>query len=205
MDSTLMNVVFEVPLWINNGVVSGTYKIFGGVVRDEAGQIIYHLKNYNVIEKVVENTKKINKKVLIGIGSAAVLAAVGGTAYYFYKNYKQKKEKVLNEQLNTVDKNIATYFTRGNFANLTRNDIDDLINSLSTLSNNPQFINIKTDKEFYNKIVEFSKFINQNTSNLALHKQEQILLPEPNNDNKLFDFVNIAIISLNKQKVLLFR
>lgn len=89
---------------------------------------------------------------------------------------------------------------------LTRDDIEELINSLSILINNPEFINIKMNKEFYNKIVEFSRFISQNTFNLALHKQEQILLLEPTSNSSLLDFVNIAIInSLNKQKELLFR
>ncbi len=199
MDNTLINIAFEVPIWVKQGVESGTYKIFGGVVRDNMGQIVLHLK-----EVGLQNTRKLSKKnlpVVIGVG--VTLVAVGGT-YYVYKRFKSKKKQELNQQLTDIDNNINNYFASRGFANLTRDDIQNLIDSLKNVLENPSFHHIKMDKQYYDKIIEFSKCVNQNTCNLALFKKEQVQLPDPRNESTLIEILNIIITSLNKQKQLLF-
>lgn len=198
MDSTLLNISFEVPTWVKQGVDTGEYRIFGGVVRDSMGQIVWHLK-----EVGTQNLKKVNKNNLpIIIGVVTVLAVVGGS-YCLYKKLKSRKEKRLNQQLNAIDENVKNYFS-GNFATLTRADIENLIDSLKAVLNNPTFDHIKTDRQFYCKIIEFSKCVNQNTLNLALHKKMQIQLTEPNTNSNVIDVINIIINGLDKQEKLLF-
>lgn len=39
----VIQVAFEVPTWVQNGITDGSLRILGGVVRNLRGEIVYHL------------------------------------------------------------------------------------------------------------------------------------------------------------------
>jgi len=82
----VIQVFFDIPADIHAEIVKGTLKVFGGVVRDQKGRIVYHLKN---VTKVVGNSP-MNKQLAIGVAvTVGALAAYAG--YIAMKNHKNRK------------------------------------------------------------------------------------------------------------------
>src|SRR5216684_9150983 len=94
-----LTVVFQVPAWIEAGVKSGELGIFGGVVRDNSGRIVYMLK-----EGARLAPRMVKGKIAIAVFG---VAAVAGLGYWAYKRYS-KKGKII-AQLESLDAAILTY------------------------------------------------------------------------------------------------
>lgn len=96
----ITQIAFDIPAPIQTGLDSGTLIRFGGVVRNQAGHIVTHLKevplpkadNSDGINKIVAFAKK-NKYILIGTVFVTTAAAVGIT-YIVVKNKKNQKVKI---------------------------------------------------------------------------------------------------------------
>ena len=79
----MLEVMFDVPDWVEEGVQSGAFQIFGGVIRNSEGEIVCHLK-----EAIAELSKSKTRYVIIGLA----VTAVAGGAYYVYKKVAKKGE-----------------------------------------------------------------------------------------------------------------
>ncbi len=90
-------VAFEIPAAIQKGIDKGIFFRFGGVIRDQAGHIVTHLKEVE-LPKPESSSKKMlefaknNKYILIGTAIATAVAAT--ITYVVVKNKKNEEIKV---------------------------------------------------------------------------------------------------------------
>ena len=116
-----VQVLFDVPPEIMEGLNSGIYKLFGGVVRNAKGEIVYHLKDAlevgeqsqkavrQVAQAAIQEPKAsgllakagafaAKHKVGVGIGIGLVVAAAG---YGIYKLVTSKKDDIDRQEAPT--------------------------------------------------------------------------------------------------------
>lgn len=195
-----LNVQFYVPSYIKQGLMDGTFRLFGGVVRDKGGKIIYHLK-----ETAVKNTKNINKHNLHIILGAAILAGLAIGAFAVYKKFQPKEKIKLKEQVQSLDKNIINYFSKQSFVKLSKEDIETLLKSLVDLKDNPNFKYLELDKKTYDRLKDFCECISKNTRALESAKgfpnlpEREIEYNQP-----LPNLIELITIDLKRQKDILF-
>jgi len=114
-----VQVLFDVPPEIMEGLNSGIYKLFGGVVRNAKGEIVYHLKDAlevgeqsqkavrQVAQAAVQEPKApgllakagafaAKHKVGVGIGIGLVVAVAG---YSIYKLVTSKKDDIDRQEV----------------------------------------------------------------------------------------------------------
>lgn len=171
-----IQVQFEVPLWVQQGVASGEYNIFGGVVRDLNGQIVHHLKN------AVDLPKKAKGKVIV-VAIAAALAA--GICYALYK-FLNKKQRLAN-QLENFDDYLQLYLQEATSKELSINTIKKLHSTCE------QIINMHDDHkkigniEVVNKsrIKEITIAIRDYTEKLSESNSIDKKIPELANDDSI--------------------
>ena len=94
-----IDILFEVPSWIETGVSKKQLQILGGVVRDNHGRIVYMLK------EGIEKGSKYGKGRLAIIAMAGVLLAGAG---YLVIRKLSKKGKATN-QLQIIDRAMLNY------------------------------------------------------------------------------------------------
>ena len=76
-----LNVVFDVPKWVKAGLESGKLRVFGGVVRDNAGRIVHHLS------EAARHAPPKGGKLAI---AAVVVAAAAGGGYLLWRRCSRK-------------------------------------------------------------------------------------------------------------------
>lgn len=99
----IYNVNFDLPANIIKGLAENSYKIFGGVVRDQKGHIIAHLQE--VAPVIGEQGVKIlakaasKNKCLLGIGIGAAVATVAGLGVQLaIKTLNNNNEKTVKDE-----------------------------------------------------------------------------------------------------------
>ena len=121
--TAMLNKTFEVPEWVEIGVESGTHKIFGGVVRDNAGKIVHFLRESTSDASVVRD-----RRVLIGIG---VVVVVSAAAYYAYR--KLSKRESMLAQLKNVEKSSYGYLESAKNRRLSLQEVRQLASDIQKL------------------------------------------------------------------------
>jgi hypothetical protein len=153
-----LTVMLEVPKWVEVGVRSGSLNIFGGVVRDNAGRIVYMLK---------EGTRMVprlarGRLLLVGLG----VAVAAGISYAIYKRVSNKGRTL--GTLESVEKAILTYSKHAKDQHLSLDNVRQLSSELQAfidLMESPEFqdtkITIDVDsaqklKDFYDSLRAFN-------------------------------------------------
>lgn len=161
----ITQVAFDIPPAIQKGIDAGTLIRYGGVVRDQAGHIVKHLKEVqvvksaenvqkavpavqesgNVLGKIVQVAKK-NKYAIIG---TAVAFVVAGITYVVMKN--KKGEKVIVPKC-VADFNSAlmTYVDAIRKKKVTEAHIDNVLSALDQIKENQSKGYIEGDFSFEN-------------------------------------------------------
>lgn len=92
-------IAFEIPPIIQKGIDDGILIRFGGVVRDQAGHIVKHLKEVpipeadgNINQGNIMAFAKKNKYLLIG--TVIVTAVAAGVTYVVVRNKKNQKVRI---------------------------------------------------------------------------------------------------------------
>ena len=136
--------VFDIPDDIQTGVLSGMYRITGGVVRwstgPNKGQIVKHLKTIDQKEveqaknaaQVIMNAAKQNKKAAI-VGTVVVAAASAGAITY--KNLKSREPKVIKE----FRAALRVYIDAIRAGEMTIEVIDSMMDALENLRQNKNY------------------------------------------------------------------
>jgi len=188
----VIQVLFEVPTWIQVGLNDGTFKLFGGVVRNSKGAIVYHLKNGN---KILENTSSKTKVIIGGIILCGTIITVGSV--YAYNKYVKRKETQIDEMID-FNEVLEKYITAGVQGNLNSDIITELNNACMGLFRviNDDIIDL-SDVE-HSKINDIIDSIKQYTEKLCIVNKVDEVIPqrkqsESINDNliELSDYLKI--------------
>jgi hypothetical protein len=129
--------LLDIPPEIEAGLMEGTLKLFGGVVREaDTGQIVKHLKNAAPSsEQVEEAIKKMNPKVVLTV--VAVTAAVSGAAAYLWKKRGGATQLVVVESrpdcLVDFETSLRAYVESARTGTLAADVVDKLITDLDAL------------------------------------------------------------------------
>ena len=145
-------VDFIIPSDIEQGLQNGTLIRFGGIVRNEAGQIVKHLEEVDDLanEDVKENadpaaeeeTNSLNpilefvkeNKILIA-GAAAIAAAVGGIVY-FVRRSKKRKQKAVSQCVADFSQALMAYVDAIRLKCVSQEHIDAVLNALDAIKEN---------------------------------------------------------------------
>lgn len=139
-------IAFEIPELIQQGIDNGTLIRFGGVIRDQAGHIVEHLKevplpktdNDTNKSKIMEFAKK-NKYFLIG--TVVVTAVAAGITYIVIRNNKNREEKI-PKCVADFNKSFTKYFDSIRKGNVSEEKVDEVMLALEEIKKNQDVGNI---------------------------------------------------------------
>ena len=164
-----LDMLFEVPKWVGIGLRSDSFKISGGVVRDNAGKIVHILQEGTKIAPRLPGP-------LILAGLAAV--AVAGIGYYLYSRSKKgRTSESPTIDLYAFEQAIRTYCESAKKQSLSLDEIRQLSSELQ------RFINLMESSDFQDaeisidnadaleKLRDFHNFLR--TFNLKLQEEKQ--------------------------------
>lgn len=196
----VIQVAFVVPDWILTGIRSGEYKIFGGVIRNTKGQIVYHLKN-GIWEATKEGANNVVKAIEKAPGKAKVFAiAVAGFAIagtIGYASYKILTDKNSLKKFSKFDEKLENYLNDSIKGTLSldkiielKNSCDELIKILDKIDNN-EVDAIQYENKKFNELVNAIK---RYTDELSKANKSNKVIPERNDG----DTIKNNIIDLRK-------
>lgn len=170
----IRQVAFEIPLDIAEGIASGKYRQFGGIVRDGAGHIVKHLKPVELVEnanqakqlaqQAIDLAKK-NPKAAIGAAAVAGVALVGGAAYGVVKHIKGKKEREEHEaKIAVFNAAFNEYIACLGEESLSLEKIDALEASIDALADIEKGFTVEIEGEQFKALV---KSVSDYTTRLA--------------------------------------
>ena len=105
----VQQIAFDIPPHIASKLLTGEYIQWGGIVRDQAGRIVKHLKPVQIeqageqamnVAKAVKNIACNNKNAVIVVGVAVAAAAIAGGAAVYQHIRKGKQNAVTFSELN---------------------------------------------------------------------------------------------------------
>lgn len=154
-------VLFDVPKWIAAGIRTGRLRLFGGVVRNNAGHVVRMLKEGSKTARFGGST-----------GAAGLVLAAAALGYGIYRRFGSKA-KVL-DALEAVERAMLTYASAAQAQRLTVDHIRGLASELQNLMTtmaSPEFrdANFALDAEAANKLREF--YASLRTFNVRLRGQ----------------------------------
>lgn len=160
----IQQVAFEIPLDIAEGIASGKYRQFGGIVRDGAGHIVKHLKPVELAEnanqakqlaqQAIDLAKK-NPKAAIGAAAVAGVAVVGGAAYGVVKHIKGKKEREEHEaKMAAFNAAFNEYIACLGEESLSLEKIDALEASIDALADTEKGFTVEIEGEQFKTLVK---------------------------------------------------
>ena len=170
----IQQVAFEIPLDIAEGIASGKYRQFGGIVRDGAGHIVKHLKPVELAEnanqakqlaqQAIDLAKK-NPKAAIGAAAAASVVVVGGAAYGVVKHIRGKKEREEHEaKMAVFNAAFNEYIACLGEENLSLEKIDALEASIDALAGTEKGFTVEIEGDQFKALV---KSVSDYTARLA--------------------------------------
>ena len=175
---TVYQQTFDIPPEILNKVLTGEYKVYGGIVRyakgKKGGQIVKHLKEAKLDDaiqpkKLADSLKivvKEHKKPII-VGGAIIAAAVGTGCYFI--NRKKDKIKLSEEDkiiIERFDQSFNAYISALKKGTMTEDlllEFDEAFNNLyKKQKNNEISLNVKL-----NDMKSLVKYLSEYTRQLA--------------------------------------
>lgn len=135
------NIVFDIPESMLEKIDSGEFIRFGGVIRNQAGQIVKHLDEVSIpIDKVP--IPKNNKK---GMGVAIVslaAVAIAGIAYSVVKNKNEDKE---SKNMTEFNKSFVEYISSIKSSTVSEKKIDNVLEAIDKIKKNEK----NGNRDFY--------------------------------------------------------
>jgi hypothetical protein len=155
-----IQVNFDVPKHIEEGIKSGQFKIIGGVVRNLNGEIVFHLKETGKIIRKMDSRKKLIAGGILVVGTVVVAS---GT--YAVKKIIKKRNK-LQKAFDQFNKRFVEYVLSADKMELNIDIVNSLYESselLKGIVENTKKIdkvekqlNIKDFNELINSVYEYT-------------------------------------------------
>jgi hypothetical protein len=223
VDVAVLPKTFGIPDWIALGLAAGELKIFGGVVRNAAGQIVLHLKDAGMAEEAARAAAKAAKNAVQGssgkgkwivIGVAAV-AVVGATAaaIYQYRKPKPAADVGLADQvidlINEFQQSALQYGRELQSRQLSRTTLSGLRIAVERLHEtldevDQTNLSVLQARAQIENIRAFCEMVSNLTSELmAKNGSEEDLPPLPHSNNLIPYLQHISLL-LDRQELMLF-
>ena len=164
-----------IPNDIQRGLVSGIYKQFGSVIKNNKGQIIKHLKAVD-FSKDTANKLIGNKAIKVGLIGAGVLA-VGGIGYYGYRSIQ------MNSVSKSLIKRLTQYLITAQKGELTEKDIDKFLNFLNKNESLLKKLELDTSldelfelvKTYTEQLAEANNYVYHNETKRKTYQNDKII------------------------------
>lgn len=132
----IQQIAYDIPSDLALGIVKGTYKRFGGVVRDSStGAIVKHLKEAEIPKKGGRAILKVIKRhpiAAIGIGATVTIGSAATS--YVVKKKKEKRDKSNTpECVLNFEKSLKKYLKAVRKGTLDERTIDKLMDDLNQI------------------------------------------------------------------------
>ena len=135
----IQQIAFDVPPAIASKLLTGEYIQWGGIIRDQAGRIVKHLKPVQIeqagdqalnVAKTVKNAAHNNKNALIVAGVTVAAVAIAGGATFYRRFKKDRRNKIAFAELNEA---LAGYMSAIDEGTLDVEKLDKAINAIDTV------------------------------------------------------------------------
>lgn len=168
----VLEVAFNVPAWVEAGVRTGQLQVFGGVVRDNSGRIVYMLREAG------RSVRRVGGAKLAIV--ALAIAAAGAAAWGIWLLVNRRKAKTLTA-LESVESSMTTYLGRARKRKLRVDDVEALVAALTTfleLRRDPKFkrVQLSVPDDVYEKLRDLVQALQ--AFNESAHERCSAL-PEP--------------------------
>lgn len=166
----IVQEAFDIPYKLDKLIKAGELERYGGILRNNKGHIVKHLKTVNPLEVDKESNEdgvKVAKvikdnKYGVFIGVIGAVAAAGLYKIIKDRKYESKIQKN-SEVVKNFNKSLQNYLQAVRSASLDINLINDLLASLRNLKANDNYENIKIElltenfDSMVNLIYEYTK------------------------------------------------
>lgn len=164
---------FDLPKEIAAGLVSGKYRLFGGVVRDQAGHVV---KMLDPVSGRLSRLAKVNPKLTITAGVVGALIGVGSAMAWTRFNKKAR----LGRQLAAVDSALKATIAKRPSLEFTRDDLQELqarIGEFLHLTSSEEYrtVRLTIDESARKNLIAFAEALRLFSTELA----SEALLQEP--------------------------
>lgn len=135
----VQQIAFDIPPAIASKLLTGEYIQWGGIVRDQAGRIVKHLKPVQIeqageqamsVAKAVKNIVRSNKSAVVVVGVTVVAAAIAGGAAVYQHIKKNKRDAVAFSELNEA---LARYMSAIDEGTLNIEKLDNAIAAIDAV------------------------------------------------------------------------
>lgn len=135
----VQQIAFDIPPAIASKLLAGEYIQWGGIVRDQAGRIVKHLKPVQIeqageqamnVAKAVKNIVRSNKSAVVVVGVTVVAAAIAGGAAVYQHIKKNKQGAVVFSELNEA---LARYMSAIDEGTLNIEKLDNAIAAIDAV------------------------------------------------------------------------
>ena len=135
----VQQIAFDIPPVIASKLLTGEYIQWGGIVRDQAGRIVKHLKPVQVerageqamdIAKAVKSIARNNKNAVIVVGFTVATAAIAGGAAVYQHIRRSKQNAVAFSEINEA---LAAYMSAIDEGSLSVEKLDKAIAAIDAV------------------------------------------------------------------------
>lgn len=135
----VQQIAFDIPPVITSKLLTGEYIQYGGIVRDQAGKIVKHLKPVQIeqageqamdVAKAIKNIARNNKNAVIVVGVTVVAATIAGGAAAYQHIKKSRQNAVAFSDLNEA---LARYMSAIDEGNLNVEQLDKAIAAIDAV------------------------------------------------------------------------
>jgi hypothetical protein len=168
-------ITFHVPHKVAQGLASGRYQLFGGVVRNNAGRVVTML---DPLSRSASRLAKLNPK--LAIAGVAIVAVAGGLIFMSTRFSKRTR---LARRLAAVDVALKATIANGPALELTRDELQQLHASIGdflrlTTSRGYRTVRLAIDEGQRQNLRAFAEALRSFTSNLVSDTLPQEPIPE---------------------------
>lgn len=135
----VQQIAFDIPPVIASKLLTGEYIQWGGIVRDQAGRIVKHLKPVQIeqageqamnLARAVKSIARNNKNAVIVVGVTVAAAAIAGGAAVYQHIRKSGQNAVAFSELNEA---LASYMSAIDEGSLDVEKLDKAIAAIDTV------------------------------------------------------------------------
>ncbi len=223
MDVAVLPKTFAIPDWVALGLADGELRIFGGVVRNAAGQIVLHLKDAGMAKEAARAAAKAARKavdagagkgklIAMGIVAAVAVGATVGAIYHYRKRGSTAEVDIADPVIGSIDvfQQSALEYSRalqsGRLSRTTLSNLQTAVDRLHESLNQAEQANLSVlqARAQIENARTFCKMVSNLTSEVMAKDGSAHTQPLPPQSNDLIQHLEYLSLLLDWQSRLLF-